>query len=186
MKSKRNYTPEEAMQKLNLLPPSARGIIYSKEMGEILTKIGEKNSLHLDQLGDLESETVAFMLGFTEPEEFTSILRETLRVSPEAADAIANDVNTLLLKKEREIMEIAIPQQMSQIVSAEIPKEVPQQVSTPVNEPIIPVVHPDIAPISQEPLLQNPIRKELSPSENKGVGTTPNKYKVDPYREPIE
>lgn len=98
----RNYSPEEAGKRFESLPQDIKDAIYSAEMDQALTAVGEKFHLHFDQLSILEGEITGVMLGFTEPQDFPGIVAERLSVSKEIADGVAQELDTMLFQKIRE------------------------------------------------------------------------------------
>lgn len=186
MATQRIYSAEEAVTRLHQLPPTAQEFIYSKDMGDILTKIGEKYALHLDQLGNLEHEAVSFMLGFTEPVDFTAYIAESVEVPPDKAANIAKDVNDLLLSKIRQDMKATIPQEHSPVVEG---PEIASNPSLPVSEPTPHTILPSsvdttLSNSTTQMLPKNDLSstQELTPPQQPPASS----YKTDPYREPIE
>ncbi len=190
MATQKIFTSEEALKRLEKLPPEVRPFIYSKEMRDILTNIGDKHKLHLDQLGNLETETVAVMLGFTEPQDFAELLVENARLTKQEAEAVVNDVNELILVKIRGSMKSHTPNKIPEIIGTSSPL-------TPATQ--IPILIKSSAFLSEtnpqtEQLPTPPqekanlnIQQVLSTSTTSKTGSSePRAYKTDPYREPIE
>ncbi len=184
------YSSEDAVARLHALPKTTQEFIYSEEMGDILTKIGEKHGLHLDQLGNLEHEVVSFILGFIEPEDFNSNIAESLEVAPDTAASIAKDVDELLLSKIRKDMENSIPQE--QVHSIETAPTItssntvinPNSEEQPVHTTLPLSVDTALStPVTQRlPKIDSPVSQELTPPQTHPESA----YKTDPYREPIE
>ena len=104
MASQKIYSFEETQKRYETLPQEIKNLLYSVDMISILKKVGDKNQLHIDQLGLLEAETSAVMLGFTETQDFPQILSENLHLEPAKANAVAQDINEMLFVKIREAM----------------------------------------------------------------------------------
>src|SRR3989344_3445964 len=102
--TQQSFSPEEAQKRFESLPPEVKKMLYSPEMMSTLKQVSEKHQLHIDQLGLLEAETSAVMLGFTETKDFPQMLVGALRVDSPNASAIAQDVSSLLFEKIRNSM----------------------------------------------------------------------------------
>ena len=102
-------TSEEVQKRMEKLPPDIQALIYSPEMTEIIKRIGNAHRLHLDQLGNLESETAFVMLGFTEPGDFVKVLTERLSTDKVTAASLAEAINNELLQKIRESLKALYP-----------------------------------------------------------------------------
>lgn len=99
-----DYTSAEIQRRLEALPPDIRNLIYGTDVGEAAESIGNKHSLHIDQVGALEAATINTMIGFVVPQDFPDVLAEDLGVDPDRALAIAHDIDTALFQKIREQM----------------------------------------------------------------------------------
>jgi hypothetical protein len=64
--------------------------------------IGQKHGLHIDQIGLLDSETKAMIVGVTPREKFIAEVMDGLGVSLGKAEAIAQDVNSNIMIPLRE------------------------------------------------------------------------------------
>lgn len=102
--TKKLYTPEETAKKFESLPKEIKDLLYSFEMTSIITKVGEKHGLHIDQMDELNTETAYVMMGLTEPKDFSGILVEDLGIDQAKADAIISDINEMLFSKIRAAM----------------------------------------------------------------------------------
>ncbi len=101
MATQTSYTPEEASERLDHLPPEIRSYLYSPDMASALESVGKKYALHIDQMGALEGEVTGALLGFTEPQDFAGMVEERVGVTQAIADAMVQDVNALIFEKIR-------------------------------------------------------------------------------------
>src|SRR5581483_5451989 len=99
----------EIQKRLDALPKDIQELVYSADMTTIVGQIGAKYKLHIDQVGALESEAVAVMIGLTKAEEFVSNLEDALGIPEEQAKRIETDINELLFVKIRESMKNLYP-----------------------------------------------------------------------------
>src|SRR3989344_199460 len=186
---------DEIQKKLEALPPDIRSFIYSADMSSVVQQIGQKHQLHVDQVGALEAEAAAAMIGITEREEFVENLTEALNIDTQRSTLIAKDVNDLLFVKIRESMKNTSspsnPAQKPEVrVSAPIP--VPVSVAPVVTPPTpttaTPSTQTNPAPKPQVPLAPHPhdlmlVEKTVT---TPATPPKPDNYKSDPYREPVE
>jgi len=196
---KKLFSPEETKKKFDALPQGVKDLLYSFEMTSIITKIGEKHALHIDQMDTLNNETAQVMLGLTDTSEFPEILVEDLGVDKELADAIARDINDLLFTKVREALKkpsaasVSVPLPPT---DAPVAAPTPNTPATPVAAPILPVVAPEMHPadvmltektVATMPTVTTPTPPTAVPkvAEQKVEPPKPTDYKADPYREPI-
>lgn len=94
--------PEEYRGKFDALPDDVREAISSTDSATALEKIGQKHKLHIDQAGELGTQTGLVMLGVLPPRDFVGALADKLRVTPEVARSIANDINSEIFSPIRE------------------------------------------------------------------------------------
>ena len=186
---------DEIQKKLEALPPDIRSFIYSADMSSVVQQIGQKHQLHVDQVGALEAEAAAAMIGITEREEFVENLTEALNIDTQRSTLIAKDVNDLLFVKIRESMKNTSspsnPAQKPEVrVSAPIP--VPVSVAPVVTPPTPTTATPSTptnpAPKPQVPLAPHPhdlmlVEKTVT---TPATPPKPTNYQADPYREPVE
>jgi len=163
----------------------------------------------------LEAEVAGAMLGFTEPNDFSSVLAERLHIAEEDAHAIAHDIDTELFQKIRESMkkmsalndggevESVPPATFTQPTGSpekepvqEAPVEKTQETALETAPDLLPEVRPNVEPI-RDPLSSHTINlphktqmgklPETSvPQKNNAAHPRDEKYSVDPYREPVK
>lgn len=96
------YTEEQFLEKYNSLPQELKTAMSSIESSEIIQAIGKKYGLHIDQTGELASETGFVLLGFTKPEDYIRNLKDRLKVDPQKAKEIALEINSRIFSKVKE------------------------------------------------------------------------------------
>lgn len=97
-----DYSKEQIEQYFLNLPPDVQDVMSSATVGEELMKIAQKHSLHIDTIDMLYEEVGKIMLGINHPRDFIRNLQKTIGLSPDAARAIAEDINELIFKPIRE------------------------------------------------------------------------------------
>src|SRR4051812_21420123 len=97
-----NDVQAQVEERLAQLPSNVREAIVDSGFEEKVRTIGQKQNLHVDQIGLLGDETTLVMLGFVKPDAFQGQLVEQLRLSPQQAQAIAGEINTTILLPIRE------------------------------------------------------------------------------------
>lgn len=189
----RIYTPEEIQQKFDSLPPDIQGLVYSADMLKILGDIGNKYQLHIDQAGTLEAETADVMTGFTQPEEFSGHLKESLGIDDSKAEAIVKDLNEQLFSKIRESMKALRASQPTAPAAASNPvvRAVPPPAPPALREPIAPPAAAPVPPSAPKPTPPSPspvvdtMLSQPTVTVPKPSSSNPP-TKPDPYREPAE
>ncbi len=193
---------EEVKKKLERLPKEVQSFVYSAEMAALIQQVGQKHQLHIDQVGALEAETAAAMIGVTNPAEFVQNVADALEVDEGKSAAIAKDVNELVFMKVQSVMKApsassapATPTPTPQAVPptpippapiaapSPAPTPAPAATPTPPPTPKVEVAHPADDLLTQKSVTTAP--NTAAPAQ-KPV-TQPPPYKAtDPYREPIE
>ncbi|MDO8493315.1 MAG: hypothetical protein Q7S19_02110 [bacterium] len=104
-----NYSKEELNEAYKKLPPELKEIFFSEDITEPINNIGRKYKLHIDQIGELDSETGFVLLGLTQPTDFVSNLTTRLGLDRITASQIASDINDQVFLKVRELLKQAKP-----------------------------------------------------------------------------
>jgi len=201
--AKRLYSAEEAERKFGSLPQAVKDLLYSFEMTSLITKVGEKHGLHIDQMDALNTEAAQVMLGFTETSEFPEILMEDLSIDQAKADAIAKDIDVTLFARVRAAL--SQPSAMGETNTTSLPQSVPAEAAAPKPTPVTPAVpavpavptvdmHPADLMLTQKTVVAPPMAPTpaspapSTPTPKPGAQATmppkPQEYKADPYREP--
>src|SRR6185312_8137195 len=109
------YTPEEAQKKFESLTKEIKDVMYASETLSTTRNIGEQHQLHIDQIGLLQAEISAVLMGFTDTSDFPKVIEEELKVDSKTAEGIAKGVNEQIFDKIRGSM-------MQADTKTEIPK----------------------------------------------------------------
>ncbi len=193
----------EINERFKLLPEDIKTLVYSADMEKVLRDIGTKHQLHVDQIGDLETETVSTMIGMSPTEDFASTIADTLEIDAQKGAEIAKDINEQLFVKIRESLKKMYekssqgnsgaitnppytppPTTILGVVPIEkppVPKklELPMETHMALAQPTVSTPSISIAPSagpSEQHATQVALDKEEAPK--------PTAYKaVDPYRE---
>ena len=80
-------------EQLELLPAINQEAIRSCDWMNMLVDIGKKNALMLDEVEDLQIETMLVLVGVTSPDNYEAELIEKLALSPAQADKLLSDIN---------------------------------------------------------------------------------------------
>lgn len=94
--------PEEYHDKFSALPEDVKEAISSVNSAEKIRQVASKHKLHIDQVGELGTQTGLVMLGVLPPRDFVKAIVDKLQVTPEVARAIAADINTEIFNQIRE------------------------------------------------------------------------------------
>lgn len=207
MATQKHYTPEEAQQRYDALPQATKDMLYSIEMLTIVRGIGQKYGLHVDQVGLLQAEASAVMLGFTDTADFSVQLAEALHVASDQAEKIAADVDAQLFSSIRATMKQSYEEQRS---SAAPVASTPAAAAAPTPKPVelapipaskTPEIHPADMMLSQKTVSATPTTPPApqlaaqtppatpstssgQPAAPKAAPQAPKSYTNDPYREP--
>jgi hypothetical protein len=151
---------QKITQRLAELPDDVRQAVQSADMAKKIEALGAKYKLHVDQVGELEDETLMTMLGFTTLESFEQRAATALHLPAETAKQVAEDVN-------RDIF-LAVRASLRRFTEE---KAAPK--------PVVPsapaAMHPADVMLSQKTVTIAPL-----------MPPKPEPYKADPYREPTE
>lgn len=97
-----SLTPQQLGDLYENLPDNIREAYSSVDTTKALQAIGKKHGIHLDDLGELVSETGLVMLGATHPKDYIRNIARRLEIETEQARAIAQDVNETVFRPLRE------------------------------------------------------------------------------------
>ena len=99
------YTKEQLRAQVAKLPEALKDALFSVGSAEIIQKIGTKYQLHIDEVGEVASETGLVMMGLTPPDKFVDNLRGRLARIPETTVRnITADINTQIFSGVRELI----------------------------------------------------------------------------------
>jgi hypothetical protein len=147
---------DEIQKLIDALPPEVKTLLYSKEMDAVMQQIGTKHQLHIDQIGELESEVAAAMIGISQMQELPQNISDTLGVDMTKSNGIVADINLLLLDKIRTSMKkndteksVIMPSAMAASATAPAPTPTTQVEPTPAAASPLPTdmqIEPPIPP----------------------------------------
>lgn len=201
------YTPQQLRETYLKLPQDLKDALFDVDSSEVITSIGKKHKLAIDEMGELASETGRVMLGLTHPNKFISNLAERLEVDKVKAKEIAEDINVQIFKKVREslkkihnIRDEESPAKDSPLGSSqgeslerkiesreEILEEIEKEETLPApkNKPSEPEKIPEKI---TEPPMPDILKGATTISPPVPPAKTEQKYQsgTDPYREPVE
>jgi hypothetical protein len=96
-----HYTAEDIQSAFEKLPPLIQEAVSSPEIKSTLNEIGERNDLHIDQIGVLVDKVGLVMLGLLPAAKFVSELAKDAEISGAVASKIVTDINSEILSKIR-------------------------------------------------------------------------------------
>lgn len=162
----------QIQKRIEELPQDVQAAIASADFDQKIQKIGQKHSLHIDQVEKLGDEIMLVMLGFMNPDDFTSNITTQVHVTPAQAAAIAADVNNEILLAIRESLK-KVSGEVLQHTKLERAQTFQPTAS------IAPPLHPTDMTLTQKTVTVLPPASPLASTPQK-----PSSYKADPYREP--
>ena len=144
---------QKITQRLAELPADVRQAVQSADMAKKIEALWLKYKLHIDQIGELEDETLMTMLGFTPLDSFERRITDALHLPAEIGKGVAEEINQNIF--------LAVRASLRQFTEAKAaaPKE----------------IHPADMMLSQKTVTTAP---PAPPAPLK-----PEPYKADPYRE---
>jgi len=93
-------------EQFNALPKEIQDSILESNWKEVVHRITEKYSLHIDQGGAMETIVFLTMLGINEPTDFISNLKKEVRITQSLAQAITDEIQEEIFQKIRtDVME---------------------------------------------------------------------------------
>ncbi|HUD02865.1 MAG TPA: hypothetical protein VMR46_02485 [Candidatus Paceibacterota bacterium] len=177
-----SVSSDDIQKLIAALPPEVKSLLYSKEMDDVMQQIGTKHQLHIDQIGELESEVAAAMIGISQMQELPQNISDTLEVDMTKSNALVADINLLLLDKIRSSMKkndadksVIMPSAMAASASATAPT--PPATSAPVpTAPVAPT--PTAAPLPTDMQIDPPATQP-TPAPAKVVAPAPQMPEAD-------
>jgi len=98
------FTAEQIQNRFEQLPKEIQDAITSAEVHDSIISIARKNSLHIDQEGDLVDQVGLVMLGLSPSKDFVKNLSTNSGVDTATAVAIASDINSEIFGKIKKSM----------------------------------------------------------------------------------
>ncbi len=169
-----------------------------------LESIGEKYSLMIDQIGQLEIDARMVMIGNEKSDSFVDTIAKNLEIPREKAQSIATDINNEIFMPVRESIR---KMQEGEITKEEkVPSMPPMPPKPPVNTVSQPITTPKPTPspiqstpvYNKPPIVQKPVEPPLPPKnvnlsdieriggftiENRPLSNSPQYNDTTPNRE---
>lgn len=88
------------------LPENIQQAIKNTDLASKFNTISEKHNLHLDQNGNLQTETILVMLGLEPTNDYVDNIQKSLEISKDEALSIARDINIEILDPIKDSLRI--------------------------------------------------------------------------------
>ena len=201
-------------EQIKKLPKEVRDALASDELSTKIRAVGSNHHLHIDQIGTLEDEVILAIIGISEVSELADQLAEQLTLSKTEADALVNDINTMVFvpiqnsMKQVDEKSVVMPSAMAAakiepaptapaaVLSTDMQINAPVSTAptaAPIAAPAPSMPTPEVDVMFNEPTVSMAPKVEPVPAPavpNITTKVEPPKpapiYKADPYREPIE
>lgn len=85
-------------ERLQILPPDIKKAINELDWGKTVLPIGKKNGLSVEQMGDLQQQTVFVLVGLLHPNEYFDAIKNALGIDAVKATALVADMNEAVFK----------------------------------------------------------------------------------------
>lgn len=170
-----NYTQDQLIESYKKLPEDVKEAMFAVESADKIQTIGKKHKLHIDQVGELGTQTGLVMLGVLPPKDFVKAITDKLNVNQDLARLIAADINTEIFTPIRESLKKIHHLDFSGEVKT--PEQSPQPTTEPAKEPLISA----FAAKTSDPVATNQQESVITPSNQ----SQKPKKDFDPYRESI-
>ena len=89
-------------EKWEQLPENIRVVLSKFAWKDVLTAIGKKYKLHIDNLAILENETTMVLLGITNPGNLVNALEEQMKLPEDTVKSMVEDVDSQIFKRIRQ------------------------------------------------------------------------------------
>lgn len=198
-------TEQLIKEHLETLPKPVKDAIASFDWAREVFDIGHKKSLHVDAIGEIQTEVMLVVLGLISPKEFYDQMVSRIGIKDELALEIADEVNEKVFVRIRNFMKNYYAEQEKkdkEIVSSErnVLKNAGIKLGDEPDEPLIPVVEStgeqfinledsvDETPVVKKPTPEpRPAIPDISAKlQNAEVFKGKSTSYLDPYREPVE
>ncbi|MFZ2149984.1 MAG: hypothetical protein WAV15_02395 [Minisyncoccia bacterium] len=97
-------------EQMEKLPEEVRNLFANETIGEKIIEIGKRNSLNVEQLGILETETYLVMLGLVHLDDYPDELKHHLNIDDLKVNTIITETNREILSGIREKLKEAYEQ----------------------------------------------------------------------------
>lgn len=99
-----NNTEQLIKDHLATLPEPVRKAIASFDWAREVFDIGRKHSMHVDRIGELQTEVMLVVLGLTSPRQFQEELMERIEPNRDIALEVSDEVNEKVFIRIRDFM----------------------------------------------------------------------------------
>src|SRR3989344_4656009 len=124
---------EQEARSYDTLPKEVKDLYYSNEMLAAVQSVGTKYRLHVDQVGILEQEVGAVLLGQVTPQDFVPDLMKHVGVDRAVAAGITQEMNELLFNKIRGSLRQRVESSAEVLAPQPLKKGLPIPLARPVN-----------------------------------------------------
>ncbi|MEK7607468.1 MAG: hypothetical protein AAB484_00885 [Patescibacteria group bacterium] len=129
-------------ERYQLLPVDTKRALKSIPLSEIMEKIAEENGLHIDQSGDLYTETLLVLLGIEPIENFEKNIKNNLKIDAVVAHVVTQNINDKVSLAIREnLKEMAPTEKESFENSSMLNSDSRENILAEIENPT-PAVHP--------------------------------------------
>lgn len=98
------YPIEELNKKYEALPGAIKDVLNSVDVSASIMDIGNKNGLHIDQIGELANVASLALLGAVDSADLVSQVGKKLSIDDDAAKRIVADINNKIFKNIKNIL----------------------------------------------------------------------------------
>lgn len=93
-------------ERMDSLPVEFKAALATIDWAHIVQEIGQKNQIHVDKIGELQTETILLLMGVTHPGDYQAEIERALQLPENGGVGILNDVNErILLPLRKKVME---------------------------------------------------------------------------------
>lgn len=152
------FTAEQVLAAYRNLPTIVRQSIEEIDLIETIQNIGQKNNLHIDQVGKLSDEVGYVLFGLIQPDSFIGNIQRSLFVTPDQARQIGTEVNEQIFSAvQRRVRELT-EEEKKAAVAEPLPVEAEEAVEAPSAPPAPPndLGRAEILKGIENPTPQNP------------------------------
>ena len=165
------------------LPEVVQNAITSADVAKEMRTLADKHKLHIDQWDALENEVQLALLGFQPIQDLSKNIESEVKVTPEEAVFLANDINTIVFEPIRKELERGLDHPDARAEKVNDVESMRQEMLSPLPAPSVPVVLPATPPTP--PPTEKSVRAPISSSYTAQAPSTERKTVAgDPYREP--
>src|SRR3569623_104210 len=137
-------------ERISQLPADIQHAIFASDFGEKIQAEGAVNKLHVDQIQELNDNTMLLMLGFMNEDEYQKETSSLVGGDAALTQKLTSDVNQQILLPLRESMK-AFAAGLASPQAPVVPSTPPARPSLASVLPITPVSSTPIAPASSTP-----------------------------------